>query len=136
MGFFERRDKKATLFAPVDLFVILGVLTLAALLLLVPFFADRENGERGEYFTVEYGGGEYFETYSLSLDEQYSFSVDGHTVILSVEHGEIFVLESDCPRGDCMRFGRISREGESIICAPLGLVVRIDGGGDNDAIAG
>lgn len=40
------------------------------------------------------------------------------------------VIESSCPSQDCLHSGAISRSGESIICLPNRLVIRLDGGGE------
>ena len=48
------------------------------------------------------------------------------------------VSESSCPSLDCQHTGHISRSGESIICLPNKLVIRLSGGSDDgvDAVLG
>lgn len=72
----------------------------------------------------------------ISLDETYEKQVDG--VVVCCEKGEIYIKESDCPDKVCMRSGRISKSGESIICAPNRVAIKIDGKKGNlpDAITG
>lgn len=48
------------------------------------------------------------------------------------------VIESTCPSLDCQHTGKIHRSGESIICLPNKLVIRLSGGSDDgvDAVLG
>lgn len=72
----------------------------------------------------------------ISLDESFEKQVNG--VVVCCENGEIYIKESDCPDKVCVRSDRISKSGESIICAPNRVAVRIDGkkGNTPDAITG
>ena len=72
----------------------------------------------------------------ISLDELYEKQIND--VVVCCENGEIFIKESDCPDKVCMRSGSISKSGESIICAPNRVAVKIDGKKGNmpDAITG
>lgn len=72
----------------------------------------------------------------ILLDDTYEKQVNG--VVVCCENGEIFIKESNCPDKVCMRSGRISKSGESIICAPNRVAVKIDGKKGNlpDAITG
>ena len=59
-------------------------------------------------------------------------------ISMTVEKGEVYVAESDCPGGDCMHQGKISRKGQRIACAPNGVIITVSGGkdGEVDVIAG
>lgn len=51
------------------------------------------------------------------------------------------VSRSDCPTQDCVRTGVITRSGQSIVCLPARIIIRLEGGaaadgGDLDAIIG
>lgn len=61
-------------------------------------------------------------------------SADGGYNLVHIENGSVFVRESDCENGDCIRQGAIRRTGESIICLPHKLVITIvsDLNGIND----
>jgi hypothetical protein len=50
-------------------------------------------------------------------------SLGSNTVV--VHEGRVFVEEADCPGGDCLRQGGISRPGQTIVCLPHRLVVEI-----------
>lgn len=50
------------------------------------------------------------------------------------------VALSDCPTQDCVHTGTITRSGQSIVCLPARIVIRLEGGGaepgDVDAVLG
>ena len=99
---------------------------LSVLLLLLP-------SEPGESLTVISEGGTVG-TYSLSQDRE--FTVGGNTIVIS--DGAVHMKAADCPGGDCLSAGEISRAGESIVCLPNRLILRIDGtsGDGPDAMTG
>ena len=38
------------------------------------------------------------------------------------------VTQSDCPGQDCVHSGAVSRAGQSIVCLPARVIVRLEGG--------
>lgn len=64
--------------------------------------------------------------YEINIDTQY-----GHNTLL-VEPGAISVIDADCPDHVCIRQGKLTGGGLSIICMPHRLVIQI-GGSDIDA---
>ena len=76
--------------------------------------------------------------FPLDGEGEHTYAAGGYTVQV-VESGEgVFVASSDCPTQDCVHTGTISRGGQSIVCLPARLSVRLVGGGDNgvDAVIG
>lgn len=73
---------------------------------------------------------------AVSLDKNFEKKVNG--VFICCENGEIYVKDSDCTDKVCVRSGRICKSGESIICAPNRVAIKIDGknGGMPDAMTG
>ena len=61
----------------------------------------------------------------ISLDEASEKQING--VVVCCENGEIYIKESDCPDKVCVRSGIISKSGESIICAPNRVAIKISG---------
>lgn len=49
-----------------------------------------------------------------------------HYNLMVIQDGKVSVAEADCPDGLCTRQREISRNGESIICLPHKLVIRIE----------
>lgn len=69
--------------------------------------------------------GELIETYTYSKDDTYKeFLIDTGNVIV-LDEGEVYMKSASCPDGLCIKQGKISFSGESIICLPNKLVVKI-----------
>lgn len=79
--------------------------------------------------------GSLFGTYSLEEDREISI---GEGNRLRIEGGEAFMTWASCPDGLCIRQGRISRVGETVVCLPHQVVVEVIKGkpSDLDGIAG
>ncbi len=109
-----------------------GLLALAAVLALLPFL--RGDAANAEIVLAESG-----EIRSVSLSRDASFEIESRGVhlVVRVQNGEISVAESDCRDGVCKNTPAISRPGQTIVCAPSGVVVRVVGeGADVDAVSG
>jgi len=60
-------------------------------------------------------------------DDQASAQYDYYNVV-EIKDGSVSVTEASCKNQVCVRHGRVSRSGESIVCLPNRLVVRIESG--------
>lgn len=120
-----------TRFSPWDA-VAAGLVLIAALaLLLLPSLLQRD----GEVLVITTPDGS--DTYSLSEDRRLEITLGGITLTVVIEDGGAYVAYSDCPDGICRTSGRISRSGETILCAPAGVTLLVKGGGDGvDFVAG
>lgn len=109
--------------------IIADVTLLLALVLvgLSVFLVSELSGEAGEWAVVRIDGVEVGR-YSLLYDGEYE--LNGGTNTLVISGGEAYVSEADCPDRVCVRTGRVSRNGERIICLPNKLEVKIVGGGE------
>ena len=124
-------DKKLPLFTKADIIlaVILLVLGLASMLLL--------RGGEGSAAVVTVDGSEYGR-YPLSQDVTVTVETPNGHNIMQIKDGQVSVTEADCPGGDCIGFGVISRQGQIIICLPHHLAITIEGGeggSDVDAVS-
>lgn len=69
---------------------------------------------------------------------RYALTDRVHTVIttpygintLTIENGQAKITDADCPDGICAAHRPVSRAGETIVCLPHKLVIRIDRAGD------
>ena len=104
-----------------DMFLIAGVLLLAALLWFV-----TSPGERGTWVVVTSDGQE-IGRYALSEDIRITVGGEDYNV-LRIADGTACISEANCGDHTCVRTGEISREGETIVCLPHKLVVTILGG--------
>ena len=118
-------DKKVPLFTKADILlaVILLVLGLGSMFLF--------RGEEGGFAVVTVDGAEYGR-YPLSQDVTVTLDTPNGHNIMRISGGQVSVTEADCPNGDCVAFGAISRQGQIIICLPHHLAITVEdaeGGG-------
>lgn len=110
------------------------VFLLALILLCALGFLLIKNADKGTVAIISVDGkvvdkidlAKVTESYELSIDTEY-----GHNTLL-VEPGAISVIEADCPDHVCIRQGKLTGGGLSIICMPHRLVIEM-GGSEIDA---
>ena len=108
----QKDRKKAALH---DLLLAAGVLSL----LLRP-------GGGGAWAVVSVDGQE-IARYRLDQDREETIG-QGDYNILRIENGAAAVTEANCGDRTCVVMGPISREGETIVCLPHRLLIRVEGG--------
>lgn len=114
-----------------DVVAVAVVLIAAVLLLWIPAFAMPEGR------TLEIVTTRDTHRYDLSEDRVIELHENSVDITVVIENREVYVWESNCPDGVCKASGRISRSGESILCAPAGVTLTVKGGGDDvDFVAG
>lgn len=115
----------------IDAIAAVSVLLAALLIVIFPLFCAKEG--RTLVITTAQGSTEY----ALSEVRELTLTENGVTLTVVIADGCAYVAHSDCSDGVCVSSGRISREGETVLCAPAGVTLRIKGGGgDVDFIAG
>lgn len=108
-----------------DLLLITGLLALCA----ASFFLIRGLLPAPQSVVVRVDGVEIARL-PLDTDTVYEIS-DGNTIEIS--DGGVRMIAADCPNKVCMHTGRITRSGQSIVCAPHRVTVTIAGSGSADA---
>ena len=99
------------------LIVILLAISLSGLI----FFRKSGTGE-----AYIYTGGKLYAHYPLSSDSTIHIENDNGIVNdIEIADGTICMKNATCPGKQCMSCGRISRNNESICCAPAGLLIII-----------
>lgn len=112
-------------FKPFDL-LIPAVAVLAAGVLLVCAAVLPQPAERAAMVTVN---GEEIGLLPMDTDNEVLYEVPtGGVNRVLVADGKVTVSEADCATQVCVHHRAISRVGESIVCAPHGLVVTVVGG--------
>jgi hypothetical protein len=98
------------------------IILLAAIIVAVVIgFIILRLSDKGKYVSVSVKG---TETLCLSLNTDAEKSING-TNTLVIKDGQAFIKEATCPDKICVEHKKISRTGESIICLPNEVVVRI-----------
>ena len=111
----------------------LFVIFLLSLALSGIFFLQRKFAEEKNLHAEIMQDGIIVRTIELKKGESYDIPIkaDGFNLI-SVRDGSISITSSDCRNEDCMKMGTISHGGESIICLPNRLSIRISGSSEVD----
>jgi len=60
-------------------------------------------------------------------DIKISYDTD-HYNIVRIEKGRIRITDADCPDKVCVKTGWITQSGQSVICLPHKLIIKIEGG--------
>ena len=79
------------------------------------------------------------ETARYALSEDRTVRIEGAAGynLLVIENGEAWIMEADCPNQLCVQTGKIRYAGQSLVCLPHRLAVRIAGGASGlDAVTG
>ncbi len=107
-----------------DIILVLSLLTLAfSVFIIVEITRDT-----GETVAVIIDGRESG-LYSLGDDGEYP--LNGGTNILVIKNGEAYIGRADCPKQTCVNWPfKISRVGQSIVCAENGVRIEVRGSGD------
>jgi len=114
-----------------DYFIVL-LLIMAGL---AWFIRDYVWSNTGNNMAVIEVNGQHYEKLSLNEDTKFKINFpDNKYIELTVENEEIWISEEtvDCPEKICVKTGKISRPGESIVCLPNKTVIYIEGSLNND----
>ena len=117
-----------------DIILVLVMLAVAMMALLIINYGVKK---KGTYAVVKVDGQEL---YKLELDKDTTVDVAGYQGGLNrieVKAGKISMTEADCPDELCVKTGKISRTGETIVCLPHRVVIEIkstQGGNTIDSV--
>ncbi len=108
-----------------DIILALAVITLAVLLLLVVTLT-RKDGARA----VVIINGEITESFPLGKDTEYDIITENGVNTLVIKDGKASIAYATCPDKICANHRAIAHSGETIVCIPNKVVIRIDADGD------
>ncbi len=103
--------------------LLISAILLAACFLAVFFFV-KEDSTEGAFLEIT-ADGELYGRYPLNEDAV--IEING-TNVCEISNGHVSMIEADCADKRCVRMKKISFEGESIICLPNRIVLKITGG--------
>lgn len=115
---------------------ILFFLIMLAVALVIWAVLRHISQASGTTVIVTVAGSEY-ERFDLNRDITVNLpGVDGGFNVLTISGHSASIIDADCPDKLCVRHRSIAGQGESIVCLPHQLVVRIDQGqeGGLDAV--
>lgn len=104
--------------------ILISAILLAALTVLGILTLTKKPGSA---VLVEING-QVTARYPLDKDIRTDIVTEGeHLNVLVIEDGKAHIESADCPDKLCVKQRAISKAGESIICLPHKLVIRIEG---------
>ena len=118
---FSKEKKKRN-----DIIFIVSLLVAVSLIGLVYYFCRAE----GSYILVEVDG-KTFGEYSLASEIELDIPSKNGFNRLVIKDGRASVIEASCPDGICSAHRPISKVGESIVCLPNKVVVRVTGASED-----
>ncbi len=116
-------------------FILIAALLVAALSVFLLYRAFHT--EEGAYVLIEVAEKEYAK---LPLDADTEFEIEGEnslSCVLKISGGEAKVTHALCPDKICKGHASISHSGETIVCLPARIVIKVVGAGEaeTDAVA-
>ncbi len=113
------------LFSKADAVLIAVLLLIAAAAL---FFRMRGSAGEERFARIEKDG-ETISYFRLSEDLPYrEYEIGGAVpVTIAAENGAVWFLHSECPDRLCVRFGKLSKTGETAVCLPARVAVTVEG---------
>lgn len=111
---------KSITFADKILAGVLAAVTIAS------FFAGQLLASPGSIVIVELNGNPVYKG-NLSEDRKVTVRGTYGDVRMQVREGRVGVVYADCPNNICVRTGWRTHAGESVICVPNRVVIRILG---------
>ena len=104
-----------------DLLIIIIIMLIAGLSWVIIHFLNQEKGNYLEISVRE----KIWKVIPLNRNGTYEIPGKNGTNILVVKDGEAYMKDADCPDRLCVKQGKISKNGESIICLPHQVVVEV-----------
>ena len=117
-------------FCPGD---VLAIAIVAALAVAVAVGARRfaQNGDDCRVLIYQYGT----LICEAKIDEDRIIDIGGEfSNTVKISAGKVEMSQSNCPGQDCVHSGHICRAGQSIVCLPNRVEVRIEGRSDVDFV--
>lgn len=109
-----------------DIFVIFLIIISSFLIYIFTNKLQRGNDSSSKKVVITVDGKIFKE---VELKENTNLDIDVNTQYgnneVHIENGEVHMHESDCKDKICMKMGKISLSGDSIICLPNRLMVKI-----------
>lgn len=126
----EKQEKERPLFRWTELCILLPLLMAA---LLIAFFLLQAPAARG--VRIERDGQLYEELSLDSVEGERIIEIDGEIPVkLLITKEYACFLESGCPDQVCVRSGKLTKAGETAVCLPARVTLRMVGSGGADGV--
>jgi hypothetical protein len=105
-----------------DLLLFAVILVTGVIMFVVLDFMKADGASVGVHVD-----GKVVASYPLSTDRDVELGYNGHNLLV-IKGGRATITDADCPDKLCVKQKAISKAGETIVCLPHRLVVKISGG--------
>lgn len=115
--------------------ILIIVLSVFSALFTIYLFTVTQHGNK----VLVYVDGQLTGEYPLDTDTEVTImGYNGGNNVMSISNGRVRMSEASCPDRLCIHQGSISRAGQSIVCLPNRVILRIEGKEplDYDAVSG
>jgi len=109
-----------------DVALIVGIVLVNIALIL---FGGSKVVHANEKKAYVYSKNELIGEYVLTDDYKTEFTIgdkDAGYNTVHIENGEIWIHDANCPDKNCVNQGKISSDGEIIVCLPNQLLIKIE----------
>lgn len=117
-----------------DKILLTALLISAALLAAVLYGRHLFPGDTGTVHAVVTVNGKPCRTIGLTEDTTLTVLGENGPATLEVSGKRVRIIEAECPEQLCLKQGWIGRPGDSIVCVPGRIVIRIEGAAVLDAV--
>ena len=114
-----------------DALVALAVVLLAVACVAVTWLGSTDTDLQA-VISVDGAEVERIDLTKLTGPEEKVVQANGYTLHLALDASGVTMAESDCPTQDCVHTGTVSRSGQSIVCLPARVIVRLEGATQGD----
>ena len=104
-----------------DFIVIIAFILVAVIIWIAISFIYEGDGA----FVEVAVDGKIKNVYPLDEDGEYCIAIEEFVNTIQIKDGEVYMKDANCPDKLCVKQGKISKDGQSIICLPHKMVVRV-----------
>lgn len=103
------------------------ILAIIAVNVLVLIYGGINTADKGQKIAYVYSDNRLVGEYTLTDDYETEFKVEADSGFntIHIEDGKVWIHEATCPDKICLHQGKISNDGEVIVCLPNRLMVQI-----------
>jgi len=108
-----------------DIALIVVIVVINVLILIYGAFNTTDKGKKIAYvYSDNRLVGEY--TLTEDYEKEFKVEVDSGYNTLHIQGGSVWIQDATCPDKICIHQGKISKDGEIIVCLPNRLMVQIE----------
>ena len=104
-----------------DIIIVVSLIFVAAVSWIIINNVYQSKGSYIEIIVNE----KVRDTLPLDKDTEYRITEKDFLNVIKIKDGKVYMEEADCPDKLCVKQGKISKNGQAVICLPHKVVVRV-----------